>query len=85
MMKHLLSCAAIAAMALTANAAEVTLWEGSCNFGTAWGESFAVPAADLAVLDNTAATLKFIYTTNADGEYAQFKPCSNGAGWNPSP
>lgn len=83
MMKHLLSCAAIAAMALTANAAEVTLWEGSCNFGTAWGESFAVPAADLAVLDNTAATLKFIYTTNADGEYAQFKPCSNGAGWTP--
>lgn len=70
-------------MALTANAAEVTLWEGSCNFGTAWGESFAVPAADLAVLDNTAATLKFIYTTNADGEYAQFKPCSNGAGWTP--
>lgn len=83
MMKHLLSCAAIAAMALTANSAEVTLWEGSCNFGTAWGESFAVPAADLAVLDNTAATLKFIYTTNADGEYAQFKPCSNGAGWTP--
>lgn len=83
MMKHLLSCAAIAAMALTANAAEVTLWEGSCNFGTAWGESFAVPAADLAVLDNTSATIKFVYTTNADGEYAQFKPCSNGAGWTP--
>lgn len=83
MIKQLLSAAALAAMALSVNAAEVTLWEGECNFGTAWSESFAIPASDLSVLGNETAVLKLYYTLDSACEYWQFKPCSNGDGWTP--
>ena len=85
MIKQLLSAAALAAMALSVNAAEVTLWEGECNFGTAWASdaSFAIGASDLNVLGNETAVLKLYYTLDSACEYWQFKPCSNGAGWTP--
>ncbi len=83
MIKHLLACAAIAAASLSASAAEITLWEGSCNFGTSWSESFGVPASDLSVLDNESAVLTFHYTLDTDCSYWQYKPCSNGSGWTP--
>lgn len=83
MIKQLLSAAALAAMALSVNAAEVTLWEGECNFGTAWSESFAIGASDLNVLGNETAVLKLYYTLDSACEYWQFKPCSNGDGWTP--
>lgn len=83
MIKHLLTCAAIAAASLSASAAEITLWEGSCNFGTSWSESFGVPASDLSVLDNESAVLTFHYTLDTDCSYWQYKPCSNGSGWTP--
>lgn len=85
MIKQLLSAAALAAMALSVNAAEVTLWEGECNFGTAWASdaSFAIGASDLNVLGNETAVLKLYYTLDSACEYWQFKPCSNGEGWTP--
>ncbi len=85
MIKQLLSAAALAAMALSVNAAEVTLWEGECNFGTAWASdaSFAIGASDLNVLGNETAVLKLYYTLDSACEYWQFKPCSNGDGWTP--
>ena len=85
MIKQLLSAAALAAMALSVNAAEVTLWEGECNFGTAWTSdaSFAIGASDLNVLGNETAVLKLYYTLDSACEYWQFKPCSNGDGWTP--
>lgn len=85
MIKQLLSAAALAAMALSVNAAEVTLWEGECNFGTAWASdaSFAIGASDLNVLGNETAVLKLYYTLDSTCEYWQFKPCSNGEGWTP--
>lgn len=83
MIKQLLSAAALAAMALSVNAAEVTLWEGECNFGTAWSESFAIGASDLNVLGNETAVLKLYYTLDSACEYWQFKPCSNSEGWTP--
>ena len=83
MIKQLLSAAALAAMALSVNAAEVTLWEGECNFGTAWSESFAIPASDLSVLGNETAVLKLYYTLDTACEYWQFKPASNAKGWTP--
>lgn len=85
MIKQLLSAAAVAAMALSVNAAEVTLWEGECNFGTAWASdaSFAIGASDLNVLGNETAVLKLYYTLDSACEYWQFKPCSNGDGWTP--
>lgn len=72
-------------MALSVNAAEVTLWEGECNFGTAWASdaSFAIGASDLNVLGNETAVLKLYYTLDSACEYWQFKPCSNGDGWTP--
>lgn len=85
MIKQLLSAAALAAMALSVNAAEVTLWEGECNFGTAWASdaSFAIAASELNVLGNETAVLKLYYTLDSACEYWQFKPCSNGDGWTP--
>lgn len=85
MIKQLLSAAALAAMALSVNAEEVTLWEGECNFGTAWASdaSFAIGASDLNVLGNETAVLKLYYTLDSACEYWQFKPCSNGDGWTP--
>ena len=85
MIKQLLSAAALAAMALSVNATEVTLWEGECNFGTAWASdaSFAIGASDLNVLGNETAVLKLYYTLDSACEYWQFKPCSNGDGWTP--
>ena len=85
MIKQLLSAAALAAMALSVNAAEVTLWEGECNFGTAWASdaSFAIGASDLNVLGNETAVLKLYYSLDSACEYWQFKPCSNGDGWTP--
>lgn len=85
MIKQLLSAAALAAMALSVNAAEVTLWEGECNFGTAWASdaSFAIGASDLNVLGNETAVLKLYYTLDSACEYWRFKPCSNGDGWTP--
>lgn len=85
MIKQLLSAAALAAMALSVNAAEVTLWEGECNFGTAWASdaSFAIGTSDLNVLGNETAVLKLYYTLDSACEYWQFKPCSNGDGWTP--
>lgn len=85
MIKQLLSAAALAAMALSVNAAKVTLWEGECNFGTAWASdaSFAIGASDLNVLGNETAVLKLYYTLDSACEYWQFKPCSNGDGWTP--
>lgn len=83
MIKQLLGAAALAAMALSVNAAEVTLWEGECNFGTAWSESFAIPASDLNVLGNETAVLKLYYTLDTACEYWQFKPASNAEGWTP--
>ena len=85
MIKQLLSAAALAAMALSVNAAEVTLWEGECNFGTAWASdaSFAIGTSDLNVLGNETAVLKLYYTLDSACEYSQFKPCSNGDGWTP--
>lgn len=85
MIKQLLSAAALAAMALSVNAAEATLWEGECNFGTAWASdaSFAIGASDLNVLGNETAVLKLYYTLDSACEYWQFKPCSNGDGWTP--
>lgn len=85
MIKQLLSAAALAAIALSVNAAEVTLWEGECNFGTAWASdaSFAIGASDLNVLGNETAVLKLYYTLDSTCEYWQFKPCSNGDGWTP--
>lgn len=85
MIKQLLSAAALAAMALSVNAAEVTLWEDECNFGTAWASdaSFAIGASDLNVLGNETAVLKLYYTLDSACEYWQFKPCSNGDGWTP--
>lgn len=85
MIKQLLSAAALAAMALSVNAAEVTLWEGECNFGKDWASdaSFAIGASDLNVLGNETAVLKLYYTLDSACEYWQFKPCSNGDGWTP--
>lgn len=85
MIKQLLSAAALAAMALSVNAAEVTLWEDECNFGTAWASdaSFAIGASDLNVLGNETAVLKLYYTLDSACEYWQIKPCSNGEGWTP--
>lgn len=83
MIKQLLIASAVTAMALSANAAEVTLWEGEVNLGTDWSESFAVPAADLAVLGDENAVLTFHYTLDTACTYWQFKPCSNGEGWTP--
>lgn len=82
MIKHLLASAAIVA-AFSASAAEVTLWEGSCNFGTSWSESFAIPQSDLSVLDNKSAVLTFHYTLDSECTYWQYKPCSNASGWTP--
>ena len=64
MIKQLLSAAALAAMALSVNAAEVTLWEGECNFGKDWTSdaSFAIAASELNVLGNETAVLKLHYT-----------------------
>lgn len=85
MIKQLLSAAAVAAMALSVNAAEVTLWEGECNFGTAWASdaSFAIGASEFNVLGNETAVLKLYYTLDETCQWWQFKPCSNGEGWTP--
>ena len=74
---------AAGAMAFSANAAEVTLWEGSCNFGTAWASdaSFAIAATDLSVLPADQAVLKLTYTLDTECTYWQYKPCSDGDGW----
>lgn len=69
MIKQLLIASAVTAMALSANAAEVTLWEGEVNLGTDWSESFAVPAADLAVLGDENAVLTFHYTLDTACTY----------------
>lgn len=84
MIKRLLfSAMAAGAMAFSANAAEVTLWEGSCNFGTAWSgdDSFAIAAADLSVLPADEAVIKLEYTLDSNCSWWQYKPCSNGDGW----
>lgn len=85
MIKQLLSAAAVAAMALSVNAAEVTLWEGECNFGTAWASdaSFAIGPSEFNVLGNETAVLKLYYTLDETCQWWQFKPCSNGEGWTP--
>lgn len=85
MIKQLLSAAALAAMALSVNATEVTLWEGSCNFGKDWASdaSFAIAASELNVLGNETAVLKLYYTLDETCQWWQFKPCSNGEGWTP--
>lgn len=85
MIKQLLSAAALAAMALSVNAAEVTLWEGSCNFGKDWNsdDSFAIAASEFNALGNETAVLKLYYTLDETCQWWQFKPCSNGEGWSP--
>lgn len=85
MIKQLLSAAALAAMALSVNAAEVTLWEGECNFGKDWASdaSFAIAASEFNVLGNETAVLKLHYTLDDTCTWWQFKPCSNGEGWTP--
>lgn len=82
MIKHLLASAALVA-ALSASAAEVTLWEGSCNLGTSWSESFSIPQSELTVLGNESAVLTFHYTLDPKCTYWQYKPCSDVSGWTP--
>ncbi len=83
MIKQLLSAAALAAMALSVNAAEVTLWEGECNFGKDWTSdaSFAIAAYELNVLGNETAVLKLHYTLDPACTYWQLKAASNSEGW----
>ncbi|MDE6136201.1 MAG: hypothetical protein K2F97_01850 [Muribaculaceae bacterium] len=82
MIKRLLfSAMAAGSMAFSANAAEVTLWQGECNLGTSWSESFAIPAADLSVLPADNAVLKLTYTLDASCQYWQYKPVADTEGW----
>lgn len=82
MIKPLLTIAATA-MAMSAAATEVTIWEGTCDLGTDWSNSLGVNSSEFSVLDNESAVLNIQYTLNADCEYWQYKPCSNGEGWTP--
>ena len=82
MIKRLLTLvAAAAAISFGAKAATVTLWEGSCNFGTSWSESFAIAAADLKVLPADNAVLTLEYTLDSNETYWQYKPINNISGW----